>query len=495
VAGSARSESLKEPGEGAQGLGRRTALNAGSAVLSQLAGKGATLAWTLFAARKLSQQDFGGFFFAMSTALLVCALVKWGFDARIIQMGSREPHRLTEFFTVSVAWQTILALPICSIAVAVCWASRPSPAAKFALVFVTLSVALDSCGDTCRAAAAGAQNQHYAALALICQRFLTAGFVVAVLQFGGGLYGMSVAALAGSSLGLMAHVRALRPIGISLRPRRLRAPEMWVYARASWMLGVSSVVLMALFRVDSVMLGVLKGDQAVAAYAAVYKLLETVLFLVFALQTAILPVMSVARDERTIKHEFSRALTAVSLIYMPFAAVCFVKASNVLLLLYGERYVSSSAVILRWLALAPLLYAVPLLGNSALLALDRAADMLRGAIIATAANVVANIILIPALSGTGAAITTTASYAVNGVIVVLFLRHRGVRMHIVRWMAEPAAAAAVLVWFLTATSWPLVPSVLLGYALFLLVWLVLARCFSPEQLRILTALAPRTTRL
>ena len=51
-------------------------------------------------------------------------------------------------------------------------------------------------------------------------------------------------------------------------------------------LGVDTVVAMALFRIDQVLLGAMKGDAAVGVYAAAYRLLETMLFVSWAVAAA-----------------------------------------------------------------------------------------------------------------------------------------------------------------------------------------------------------------
>jgi O-antigen/teichoic acid export membrane protein len=70
---------VTSPGELAPARG--PAANTAWAILAQLLGKIATLAWTVVATRVLPQDDFGAFAFALGLSTLMVAVVEWGFDS------------------------------------------------------------------------------------------------------------------------------------------------------------------------------------------------------------------------------------------------------------------------------------------------------------------------------------------------------------------------------------------------------------------------------
>ena len=257
------------------------------------------------------------------------------------------------------------------------------------------------------------------------------------------------------------------------------------------MIGVSAMVLMLLFRLDAVLLGALDGFDAVASYSVAYRLLETVLFVSFAVNQAILPVMSATTDVTRIRSAYERGLSVAAFVYLPFAVVCLVEGTRILDLTFGGDYAQSSAPILNWLVPAPLLYAMAFFGSSVLIARDLLKGMLLAAVVATVANVGLNLWLIPLYSGTGAAVATTVSYAVQAVATLLIVRHSVTSMNVVRPLVEAAVASAVLAAVLVVLDLPLLVELALGGVVYLAAWYVIARRFAPEQLQVIGGILRR----
>jgi O-antigen/teichoic acid export membrane protein len=489
-----------ESGEVTQGtevgaVTRRAARGAAIVAVAQVVGKATTLIWTFVAARELSQADFGAFFFALSLATLISSLAEWGFDSVLVREASVEPHRLGELTSYTVTWQTLIAVPAFLVAGGVAWLSRPTPQSRAALVLVMLAIGLELWSDTTRSVASAALRQATTARALLAQRTFTAVLITAALLLGWGVVGMAAAFLVGAVVGLVLHLRAVRSFGVRPTLLGLDRLELVAFLRRTGTVGLSALVLMLLFRLDAVLLAAMKGDEQVAAYAAAYRLLETVLFLAYALRSSLFPLMSAGGRPDKITRGLERGISAASFFYLPFAAICLVDAEGVLRILYGQRYADASAGALRWLAVSPVLYVVVYLGNSALQAARRARGMLASASAALATNVALNLALIPQLGGTGAAIATTASYAVNAAFVSWFLRESSVRPRLVRPYAQAGPAALLLAGWLWVSPLPTLVEVLLGGAGYVAAWYLLARRTDPEQVEVIRAVLPRGRRV
>jgi O-antigen/teichoic acid export membrane protein len=473
------------------GLARRTARNAVVAAVAQVVGKVGTLVWTLLAARELGEGAFGAFSFAFALAVLVSAVAEWGFDPVLVNRGSRTPERLSELFTLALAWELAVGIPVFAMATVGAAFTEPGVHFRAALVVLMASVLVDICSDTCRAASAARQSQGGTSVALVLQRIVTAAVAAVVLLAGGGLLALCVVLLAGAVFGLLAHAVALRRLDVHIRPAAVNRPALRDFIGRTWAIGASALVLMALFRLDAVLLGAMEGAAAVGIYAAAYKLLETVLFVAFSVKNAVFPVMSASTDAGLVSRALDAGMSMTAVVYLPFAVVCLVDASAVLDLLYGEPYATESAGAVRWLALAPLVYALATFGNSGLQARQRTRGMLVAAVVATVVNVALNILLIPQYAGTAAAAVTTGSYVIEAVVVVAYLRGVDVPVAVLRPLVEPGVAAVVMAGLLLVVPGPFLGSLavaLVGYAG---TWLLLARWRRPEQLRVLTGVLSR----
>jgi O-antigen/teichoic acid export membrane protein len=470
---------------------RRTARNAAAMLAAELCGKAATLVYTLLAARVLSQLDFGAFSYALSFAMLVSILPDWGWDTVVVQRSSAHPGRLPRLRSASLTWKTVIGLPVMTVSVLLAGASRPTPQARAALYLLMAATLLDIYSNTNRSSAAALQRQGGMALALAAQRIVTAALAMAALLGGKGLIGLTAAYLTGSVVGLAATSLTLRRLGVGNRFGSLRWAELRELFVRAWWIGVGALVLMALFRVDMVILEVIKGDEAVAAYAAAYRLLETMTLFTWTISRAVLPVMSASSSPTRLRRGVEQGIAVAAFIYVPFAAVSLIEAPAVIRLLFGSTYAVQSAPALRWLAFAPLLFAAAYYGVAALVSQERPIGMVLTATTATVVNIGLNLALIPSLAGTGAAIATTLSYLVESAVALLLCSPLTGRIRIWRPLLAPVAAGLVMAVVLLGLRLPVVLEVLLAGATYLLVWVAVVRRSGPEQLKVLSELLRR----
>ncbi|MDX6198836.1 MAG: hypothetical protein QOJ79_1987 [Actinomycetota bacterium] len=464
---------------------RRAAGNAVISATAQVMGKVATLLWTLVAARELTPREFGHFTFVLATALLLSAVAEWGFDQVLIRRASARLTELPRLLGQTLVWEALVGVPVFVLGGAAVVLSDHGANVRLSSVLIMLSVLLDIGGSTCRSAAVCVQRQASTSAALVAQRLLTGVFAVAALTLGGGLIGVAAALLGGSVVGLGLHVNALRRIGVRPDLTGAGRASMHDTVRDTWLVGVSTLTLMALFRGDAVLLAQLKGDVAVAIYATAYKLLETVLFLAFAVRGAVFPLMSRAADRAEVARVYAGGCAAAFFAYLPFSAVMLVDAAPILRLLFGDRYGAAAAPSLRWLALTPLFYAVAYLGNSALQVVDQGRGMLGAALCAVVVNLGLNVVLIPAYGATGAGAVTTISYAVQAGLIVWWLRRSGVRAQLLRAGFEPLLAGLLTAGVLLLLPLSLLPEVVVAAVTYLAVWCAVVRVTAPHHLVLL----------
>lgn len=172
-------------------------------------------------------------------------------------------------------------------------------------------------------------------------------------------------------------------------------------------MGVVIILATIYFRIDTVMLSVMKGSFDVGVYSAPYKILEVFLAVPSIFMSSVLPIMTKALNNnidnaRTI---FRRSFDFLSIMALPLIVGTMVLATPVIVLVAGPEFVLSGPV-LKILILA--------LGgsflNSVMIYTIIAANQQRRLIlpytIAVVFNVVANFIVIPQYSYFGAAVTT-----------------------------------------------------------------------------------------
>src|SRR4051812_3736972 len=123
---------------------RRAAGNALLVSAALVAGKVATLAYTIAAARVLGEHDFGLFSYALSISLLVATLPSWGFDALLLQRASKEPAETGRLLSETLAWRTAIAVPVFGGAAIAALVTAPNATSVATFMLVLVATAIDT---------------------------------------------------------------------------------------------------------------------------------------------------------------------------------------------------------------------------------------------------------------------------------------------------------------------------------------------------------------
>ncbi len=161
------------------------------------------------------------------------------------------------------------------------------------------------------------------------------------------------------------------------------------------------------YRIDTVMLSLMVGDQVTGWYNAAYRLIDVIHYIPLLIVAAILPPMALyARENREVLTDiFNRSFRYLVMLALPIGVGMFLLAPRLILFVFGEGF-ESAAPALRILIWAEVFAFLNYLGGHLLNMIDR--QKLYTVIIgATAAfNVILNLILIPGYHHIGAAVAT-----------------------------------------------------------------------------------------
>lgn len=236
---------------------------------------------------------------------------------------------------------------------------------------------------------------------------------------------------------------ALRGAGAILRP--------------ALTIGMAQAMGLLNYNFDSVLLGFLTNVRTVGLYNAAYKPVTIVLAFPLTYFTGLFPALSRthAEGQAAFRALVERALRFSALMVAPLAVGGTLLAKPILLLLYGESYAASAAVlpILVWSAVLVILRGSY---RHALIAAGHQAIDLRCAIISTTVNVGLNLLLIPRYGMTGAATATLLGDAAWFLMSFLGFENKVMRLNPLPYLARPVlagAAMAACLLLLASLSW------------------------------------------
>lgn len=199
------------------------------------------------------------------------------------------------------------------------------------------------------------------------------------------------------------------PLGVRPRPERLAT-----LLRAASPLLAGLAVNVVLARADAVMLQVMRGTRDVGLYAAPVRIVEIANLLPILLMTSVYPLFAASHPHAPVRVDrlFRGSLRVLGTAVVPVVAAQIVFAAPLVEVLFGVSY-AESARVLPFLALAEIFVFADIVMTSRLVATGAERRNLVLVGVAAAANVLANLWLIPGEGPRGAALATFLAYVVR----------------------------------------------------------------------------------
>ena len=242
-------------------------------------------------------------------------------------------------------------------------------------------------------------------------RFLAAGFVAS------GVFGFGIFALL--------FVRMLRREELlhELHPRSLSIPIRSVFGLTIPLL-VADLTYILLTSTDAVLLGYFRGTTEVAAFRAVQpaaKLNEVVSSSFLILFTPVASRLFARGDRGAIKDLYWKTATWIAVFTFPIFVVTFALARPFTVLVFGDRY-SSSGTLLAVLAVGYYLQVAVGFNGTVLMVMGKMKLVVGSGLVAVAANIALDLVLIPRYGAIGAAAGTSSALVIYNVLKQVALR-------------------------------------------------------------------------
>jgi len=211
--------------------------------------------------------------------------------------------------------------------------------------------------------------------------------------------------------------------------------------KEAWPMGGMAICIMIYFRIDAVMLSLMKGDTAVGLYGAAYRLSEISTIIPSMFMASIFPIMSkyhknykssfIKTYGKSVKYLFSLAL--------PMALSITLLAKPIINLIYGNEFAGSVRALQILIWASAIMYVTMVQGTTVVTA-NRQMFSFKITIIAALLNIILNLLLIPKYSYIGASAATVATEAFGFFIGIFFLNKWGYKINIINIYLPPIVA-------------------------------------------------------
>jgi O-antigen/teichoic acid export membrane protein len=408
--------------------GRRlgTRLVANSAV--QIAGSGLASAISFFTfvaiTRGLGPDAFGDFTAAMVFLFIPVVLADVGLSAAVLREISARPERTAELMRISVSLRLVISAIAVAVGLVVGLLLPFTDQTKTAILIGSAGAFLTLLTLALQPVLQAQLKLHWVVGANVAGRLATLALTLVVLAAGYGFKSVVVANVVGLAVTFLVVLAVVARL-VPLRPR-LDLGSWGTLLGGSLVLGVAIALSQIYFRVDTVLLAVLRSPHEVGLYGAAYKFVELSEVIVAAVTMSMFPPLArfvAAGDERArglVQKSFDvllAASAAVALFMLAFA-------EEIIVLTAGREF-EDGALALQLLAPYALLgFANGMLWR-VLIAVDRDRALLAIAVSVLVLNVGLNLLLIPVYGFKAAAVISVGSEAFVIVVIATVARAHG----------------------------------------------------------------------
>jgi O-antigen/teichoic acid export membrane protein/glycosyltransferase involved in cell wall biosynthesis len=313
-------------------------------------------------------------------------------------------------------------------------------------------------------------RMQWAVAANVAGRATSLALTLAALSAGLGFAGVVWAQVIGVAVTFLVDLVVVRRL-VPLLPV-VDFPYWKQVVRGSLVIGLAIGLGQVFFKVDGVILALVRPEEEVGFYGAAYKFLELSDLIVAAIALSVFPTLThyAATGHQGFRPLVQRSFD-VLLSIATLVSLVFLLFPEDLITLTSGREFTAGADALRLLAPYPMLFFVNALIWRVLIAQGQDRALLGIAVVVLGLNIVLNVALLPPYGFRAAAVTAVASEVVSITIATTVLRRRQGFTPSIAYAAAIAPAAAVMTVcaLVLPGPWPLVAvAAVLAYAAVLL---------------------------
>jgi O-antigen/teichoic acid export membrane protein len=382
--------------------------DAGVQAFGVVAGSAVSVVTFATITRALGPRTFGDFAAAIAFLAIPTMLLDQGLSIAVVRQIARRPRHAARALQASLPVRAVTSLLLIGAAVGIGHLLPFPGSTRTAIAIGAVGSLATLAGGAVVPVLQYELRMVWTVVAVIGGRAITLALTLVALAAGGGLEGVAWAYVAGLAVGaalqilVVARRMSIRPVIDLPYARRL--------LREGAVLGSGTGAELVYWRLDSVLLALIRGSHAVGLYAAAYKFADLADGLAAGVYTSLFPSLTrfVAERDPRARALVQQALDVLVAISAPAAVIAGLFAPQVITVVAGSEY-REGATALRILAAVPVVAFVGGLIQRGLLAADRERAVLLLNLGALVFNLGLNLWLIPAHGLVAAAGVTAAT--------------------------------------------------------------------------------------
>ena len=396
------------------------------------------------ATRGLGPEGFGEFTAATAYLLIPTVIADIGLSTGVLREISARPERTEHAMRAAVPLIALIGFTAVVAAVVAGLFLPFTHQTKVAIAIASAGAFFTVLTFALQPVLQAQLKMHWAVAATVAGRLATFGLTLAALSTSFEFEGVVAAHSIGIAVTFALHLLAVALI-VPLRPK-FDVPYWRRLAAGSFALGLAIAISLIYFRVDAMLLALVRPPEEVGFYGAAYKFVELAGLVVAAAAASVFPPLTrfVASGDKARAGELvQKAFDALLAAGAPLAVVMVAFSEEIVVWTSGPAFREGGTALAL---LAP--YVLVFFANGilwrVLISTDRDRELLAMAVAVLALNVLLNLIFLPEYGFKAAAVIAVASEIAVAVPIALLVRAQGM-LPSLRYAVVIGAAALAMV--------------------------------------------------
>jgi O-antigen/teichoic acid export membrane protein len=418
--------------------------NIGALTLMNIVTVALMLFLTIFIARYLGDVNFGKYSFALAFTALFGVFIHLGLDILITRDIARDKSKASKYLgNIAIIRALSSIIIFILIIIIINLMNYPSDTTTAVYIF-GLYIIFTSFADIFKATFRAFERMEYQALINILERIIVVSLGLIVLFSGYGLIELASVFLFGGFFNILSSFLICRRKIV--KPKFKIDLNFWRQSiKEAYPFLLVTTFVMIYFKIDTIMLSIMKGDAVVGWYNAAYMLIGGLGIISASILPALFPVMSrfFNNSKEALQAIYKNAFRYLLMIGFPIAVGTTLLADRIIPLLYGEQY-SNSIIALQILIWAELFVFLNNTTGNVLNSINSQRANMKIVGTGAALNIILNLIFIPYLSYIGASIATVITEFFVVFAGVMYISKNGYVLQLSKDAIKIIAAGAVM---------------------------------------------------
>ena len=406
------------------------------------------LLFSIYLAKYLGVSDFGKYSFALSFTALLSMIVDVGFNQLTVREISRDKTKLGKFVGNILPLKIFLSvIYFMVIYLSLDLMKYPYDTKVVVYIFAAFTI-LSSFGGFLKSIFNAYEIMEYTSFISILEKIIIVSSGVSLLILGYNLIEVtSMYPIAAFISIILCSIILIKKVSKFKFEMNL---SIWRYLLTSSIpFGIFNIFIAINYRIDTVMLSILKDDATVGLYSAAYTLVLALNFIPASYINSIFPLISRLSVDKnnSLIIAYEKSLKYLLIIAIPLAFGTIILADKIVFLTYGESFKESSYA-LQILILAVIPIFIHNVLGAIILAINREKDAIPMWAVCAAINITLNYMLIPSYGFIGASITTLISEIVICLQFYYFVNRNFYRISIQKIICKPLIGGLSMAIFL-----------------------------------------------